>query len=143
MPTFRFQGFTLRPAIDSDLEIAKAWTEADPDHRGITKPEFWLENVGNANSFLLEDAFGPVFLFRMDVKGNEVAAHIQFPPDEPATRRRVMQGLTLGFAWLEKILSGQRYKTLFFNSTSIPLINFCQKRLGFTWDGRRLEKALG
>lgn len=142
MPVFQFHGFKLRPTRTHDYGLARLWTQLDPDHRHKTLPEFWLTQGATTNSFVLEDAFGPVFFFRMDLEGETICIHIQFPPDDRATRRRLMQGMSIGFAWLEKRLGALGYKTVYFNSSNQTLISFCGKRFGFVWDGRKLVKTL-
>lgn len=142
MPTFRFQGYTLRPALSCDYGLARLWTQIDPDHQHKTLPEFWLTQGATVNSFVLEDSFGPLFFFRMDVEAEQVAIHIQFPPDDRATRRRLMQGMSIGFTWLEKRLGLMGFQTVYFNSNNPRLIAFCSKRFGFEWDGRKLVRTV-
>lgn len=144
MPSFKFQGFTLRPAVFSDYSLAMVWVEADPDHRGKTPAEFWLINDDRTNSFVLEDAVGPIFFFRTDRHETEVELHMQFGPTyrDYQLKRRTMQGMKVGLPWLEMMLAGAGYQELYFYSSSPKLIWFCQHSLAFRWDGRRLEKEL-
>jgi hypothetical protein len=144
MPSFRFDGFTLRPAIDSDLLLAGYWVSADPDHRLTTKAIFWIEQSATSNSFLLEDQDGAVFFFKIVDEGNRtLAIHIQFGPDNTAQMRaRIMNGLTMGFAWLQKRLMAMGYEAVYFNSNNPSLIYFSQKRLGFVWDGKKLIRRI-
>lgn len=143
MPSFAFDGFQLRPAVEADFSLAQYWNNADPDHRHRTKPAFWLEQGASVNSFLLHDAIGPVFFFRIDVDADTVEIHMQFSPDSSAgTRLRTMNAMSIGLRWLEKRLSSVGCNTIYFNSRTPRLIMFCQQRLGFAWDGRRLEKKL-
>jgi hypothetical protein len=144
MPSFRFAGFTLRPAIDSDILLADYWVSADPEHRLTTKATFWIEQSATANSFLLEDRDGAVFFFKIVDEGNRtLAIHIQFGPDNSAQMRtRIMDGLTTGFAWLQKRLMAMGYEAVYFNSNNPGLIYFSQKRLGFVWDGRKLIRRI-
>lgn len=155
MPSYRFNGYLMRPAIESDLPAAENWTAADPDHRGRVKPGFWLIQSKTTNSFVLEDAYGMVLFARLDVASDNmvggtgykplsIEVHIQFSPDQsPSGRLRTMNGLSRGCQWVEKRLRAVGAETIYFNSTDQKLIHFCQRRLGFVWDGRRLEKALG
>ena len=144
MPAFYFHGYILRPAAAEHLWLAAGWNAADPDHCHTTKPEFWLEQGITVNNFLLEDQIGPVFFFKLVQKAGDIGEiHIQFSPNESTeTRLRSMSGLTVGWRWLEDCLFRNGFRLVYFNSKSPQLIHFCQKRLGFVWDGRRLERAV-
>lgn len=144
MPTFYFGHYVLRPTTEVALVLAQAWTEADPDHCSTTKGEFWLVQDAAVNSFILEDQFGVVFFIRLDEKPNhEMEIHIQFSPDQsPDMRLRTMNGLSRGWHWLEQQLQVKGVKTVYFRSKSQRLIYFCQHRLGFIWDGRRLQREI-
>jgi hypothetical protein len=143
-PSFRFGGFLLRATTVSDLHLAATWVYADPDHRKTTEPEFWLEQTADANSFLLEDSAGPVFFFKLEKVDDAMAIYIQFGPEQTtANRSRTMAGLTEGFAWLEKRLADVGVRRVYFHSRNPTLIYFSQKRLGFVWDGRKLERKIG
>jgi hypothetical protein len=145
MPPFHFDDYTLRIAMPEDLPLATAWSAADPDH-ATTIPWFWVRQSADINSLLLEDAqHRPIFFFRMQVmnEGRDIEVHIQFSPDDGlAERERVMNALLVGFAWLEKRLASAGFKTLYFHSRRPGLIRFCEKRMGFAWDGRRLERKV-
>ena len=132
LPTFEFSGFTLRVATADDLPLAQAWTDADPDHRGMDAG-FWIEQKPGTNSMILEDALGPIFFFKMAKCGPlSLELHIQFSPGDRGLKLRTMQGLSKGMAWLEKNLAEQGYDALFFTSKSPHLIAFCECRLEFT-----------
>ena len=161
--TLQFMGFTLRPASFADMRLATLWTEADAEHCGRVKPEFWVEQRNGVDSYLMEDGKGPVFFFKVMLctlqrqkaaytlpkKGAEV--HIQFMPvgtEEDAERTRT--ALTLGLEWLEPVLEQAATEEIFFDSGNEKLIGFATKRLGFCGDGvkrlngeRRLWKRLG
>lgn len=144
LPPFHFDHFTLRIAQPEDLPLADTWTKADPDHSTMI-PWFWVRQSADINSLLLEDEQGPVFFFRMQIMGDgsEVEVHIQFSPDESiAAKERLMDGLLKGFSWLENRLAQVGFTTLYFHSRRRALIYFCQKRMGFVWDGRRLERKV-
>jgi hypothetical protein len=53
LAVFHFHGFILQTAQPNDnfWKIAKAWTEADPDHRGVTSPSFWFASRGVSRLF--------------------------------------------------------------------------------------------
>ena len=151
MACFQFEGLTLQHALRREeyYRIAKAWTEADPDHRLTTTPGFWFEHAPNIESYVLEDKFGIILFFRLERKEpGKIEVHIQFPPalvdpKRNAERRaRVMRGLTKGLEWIERVLAAREENTLFFTSKSPRLIRFCKKRLGFKGNGERLEKRI-
>lgn len=154
--TFRFPpNFILRPAgaIATDRLLAKQWTEADPDHCGRVKPEFWLEQDFDIDSYLLLDAEGPLFFWKGIIRLDELLSrpsarviemHIQFPPamDSRELRARIREGLVEGLHWLEQILHQAKVLEIYFDSTNPVLIYFCENRLGFTREGLRLRKRL-
>lgn len=144
LPPFHFDHYTLRIAQPEDLPLADNWTKADPDHCTMI-PWFWVRQSADINSLLLEDEQGPVFFFRMQIMGDgsEVEVHIQFSPEESvAAKERLMDALLKGFSWLENRLAQVGFTTLYFHSRRRALIYFCQKRMGFVWDGRRLERKV-
>jgi hypothetical protein len=147
--TFVFSGFTLRPACSADMPLAAVWTNLDPEHSKTTSPDFWLEQNGHTESYLLEAQTGPVFFFKMQRHSQQqIELHIQFPPEskqitgELIRKHRVMSGLTLGLRWIEKALSARGVCELLFKSHSEALIQFCMKHLGFARDGDRLTKVI-
>lgn len=144
LPPFHFDGYTLRLAVTTqDLPLAALWTAADPDHADMI-PWFWMRQSPDINSFVLEDSEGPLFFFRMQIMNvTEIEVHIQFGPgDALPARARLMNALLAGFAWLENRLAQVGFRTMFFYSKNPALIHFCQKRMGFDWDGRRLERKM-
>lgn len=153
MPSFEFDGYTLRPATEEDLPLARAWNAGDPDHVWEAGQErYWIEQRAGVESYLLEDALGPVFFFkiltiaetlmggvssnavncgaRTNAKAVEVS--IQFAPDGGAGQLRTMTALSRGFAWLEKRLSAVGVKAVYFNSKNLLMIRFALIKLGFT-----------
>lgn len=152
--TYQFGGYTLRPTTQEDFSLAAEWTEADPHHRDGVKPDFWLIQGWQSDSYVLFDAEGPVFMTRIVVvtAGNDrnraVEMHIQFPPEPeaPEGRReqhaRIALGLVYGLKWLEPKLRGLNVREIYFESTSEPLIRFATRKLGFRQAGNRLAKHL-
>jgi hypothetical protein len=145
----------LRPAgtdgnWEQDLELARAWVAADPDHAGKVLPEFWLEQKLDRDSFLLRDAIGPIYFFKMHLAnkwqqgdpGNlmlpAVRIFLQFAPE----KNRISKALIAGTAWLERMLKQGPMKEYYFDSQNESLIRFSQKRLGFTREGSILRKRL-
>lgn len=142
LPTFTFDEFVLRPAKAEDLPLANRWTMGDPHHRATTKPAFWIEQGADTNSYLLLDPKGAVFFFRMDLHKELVEVHIQFVDGNALTQSRTRRGLMRGFKWLEKMLLDSGFEVYYFHSSSPQLIFFCQNRLGFMWDGKKLSRKL-
>lgn len=137
--------FTLRTTEETDFALAQEWNAADPWHRHTTQPEFWLDNNAGADSYLLEDAIGPVFFFKLMQTNQpaELEMHIQFSPDKgPGMGLRTIRGLVTGFAWLERRLSGLGYEAVYFDSKSPTLINFCKSHLRFEDQDGRLKRTI-
>ena len=66
LPTHQFGDYTLRPATAEDLPLAVAWNAADPDHRWEAEQAgYWVEQQPYVNAYVLCDATGPLFFFRM------------------------------------------------------------------------------
>jgi hypothetical protein len=144
---YKFGEFELRPADGDDRALAAEWTKADPAHAGTTRPEFWIEQRRQVNSFLLWHMGrvfrDPVFFFRIDERPKaQIEVHIQFSGPEALKQRLTRRGLVEGFAWLEKMLAECGFEGYYFHSRNAPLIFFCQNRLGFAWDGTKLHRDL-
>jgi hypothetical protein len=145
--TFTFNGYTLRPARESDRDLANEWTFADPEHRSTCYPGFWLEQKPTRDSYLLLDAVGPVFFFKLHRKwhgSDEVEFHIQFMPPSQAEedRSRTRGGMTIGMQWLERVLVLSGIREVTFVSNNLELVSFCKKRLGFVQANGHLAKTL-
>jgi len=146
--TFIFGNYKLRPAGTADLPAAVAWTAADADHAGRTRPEFWIEQTMGKDSYMLEDHEGPLFFFKLHrLSISAVELHCQFPPasTDAHQRERVQEGIIKGFEWLEGALMQSKVREVFFDSTHLPLRSFAVRRLGFTaTNGHdRLSKTIG
>lgn len=143
LASFTFQGFTLRPTRYDDRDLAADWTAADPDHCSTADADFWLEQRPGIESYLLEDAGGPVFFFKMERRtADQVEVHIQFPPGDRNNKVRILAGLSSGYEWLERVLISHAVRTVTFTSRNPSLIAFCERRLGFVEQAGRLWKAL-
>jgi hypothetical protein len=154
--TYHFGIYTLRPAGEADLARAVQWTAADVFHAGRTRPEFWIEQSVNRDSYVLEDREGAVFFFKLHrLAIHAVELHCQFPPlddiaEEPSEtvqyeRERVRHALQRGFEWLEGALKISKVRDVYFDTTNGALRNFAVRRLGFQAkdDSQRLEKHMG
>jgi hypothetical protein len=135
-----FAGFTIKPArrLEANyFDIARAWTEADAEHRETTPAEFWFEQDLGVESYVMEDRYGVVFFFKLMRLRDQVELHIQFSPmagdapQEAERRTRIINGLTKGLQLVERALASRNVTAVFFTSKSPALIRFCTKRLGF------------
>lgn len=159
--TFRFGEYTLRPAGTSiwDFRLAKAWTDADPVHRGKIEPNFWTEQSFSRDAYILVDGSGPLLFFKTvmyEAKAIDTTQpplrwtelFMQFPPagetedDAAETQKRIAAGLLAGAPWLESVLKGNGIREIFFQSDSPSLIRFTVKRLGYVQEGSKLRKQL-
>jgi hypothetical protein len=128
---FTFNELTLRPATEDDRELCQRWIDADPDHRGKITADFFLEGEAGVECMVLVDKWGqPRFFFRQQ---RALRIHMQFPPNTTSEERtKTREALTFGFGWLKHIASRHGYRELIFESTVVPLMNFCKNRFGFS-----------
>ena len=125
---FQFLNFSLRPCTEDDIELARAWTAADPAHAGIIAPAYWLQQDIGVDSYLLADEHGPLFFFQMR---RAVRLLIQFAPETEVDPTRTRSGLELGVKWLSMALGACSVTELIFDSTSKLLRRFVTGKLGF------------
>lgn len=139
--TFKFgDGHELRTATAADLDQARAWTEADPHHRGVIAPEFWIENSPGVETYVLSDASGDLFFFRIERVARTL---IQFAPDpEGRNRERVKSALKIGMDFLATALGTRGYGELLFDSFDNLLRMFALGRLRFTAKAGTLSRRL-
>jgi hypothetical protein len=145
-PTYKFDGYTFRPAVWADLTLARAWNAADPDHSWeLEYPYFWIEQTERVASYVLEDAVGVVFFLKaLRHPGRAAEITLQFDRDwDMVSARRVVKGLCTGFEWLKKALPMNGFRAVYFLSKNQQLIAFAVKVLGFVADGERYTYDLG
>jgi hypothetical protein len=145
LPTYRFDGYTFRPATPADLPLARRWNAADPEHAWeMQYPEFWIEQNAQANSYVLEDQWGIVFFVKsIRHMVAEVEITLQFDRQRRAvSEQRAALGLIAGIAWLKKALPMNGFRAVYFISKNQKLIAFAENRLGFIEDGARYVCAL-
>jgi hypothetical protein len=134
MKAITFKGYQLRDTVPADIDLARAWTAADPDHAGRVLPEFWI-----TDGWLLSDREGPIFFFRgIRIKPRTLEIHVQF--GDNLTRERLVSALIDGEAWLME--NALDIDEICFDSKNPVLIHFCEKRLGFTNVNGKLCKQL-
>lgn len=134
---FTFGQYELRPATAEDADLAHEWTAADPAHAGIISPRFWLEQDRGVDCYLLSDAEGPLFFFRMQ---RAARLFIQFSPT--ATAQRTRQGLEEGMKWLNMALATVSVTEILFDSASKLLRRFVTGKLGFRPQPESLSKSV-
>lgn len=140
LPVYKFDGYTFRPTTSDDQPMARIWNSMDPDHTWeMQYPDYWVEQNGQVNSYVLEDAIGVLFFVRSILHmGNEIEITLQFDRHcGSVSKARVMKGMEVGFAWLKEALPMNGFKALYFVSKNNDLILFTEKRLGFVKDGIR------
>lgn len=143
LPTYQFDGCTLRPATLDDFALATAWCAADPDHTWEAQYKYyWVEQKMGANCYVFEDGVGPVFFLKIiRAEDCKVELNLQFDRSFYA-RLRMAEGLKVCFAWLEKHLGQIGFKAVYFLSANPNLTRFCEAQLGFVKTGDRWQKAL-
>lgn len=140
MPTYQFDGYTFRPARESDLALARAWNAADRDHKWEAQyPAYWIEQNEMINSYVLDDARGTIFFMKSirHLRG-EIEITLQF--DRRYSRvsvMRLVRAMIRGFEWLKKALPMNGYTAVYFVSKSKTLGLFAENILGFAHDGQR------
>lgn len=138
--SYTFFGYTLRPATAKDLELARAWTAADPAHHGVIAPEFWIEQGIGIDSFVLTDAGGPIFFFRMQ---RAVRLFVQFAPiKNKVDEARARDGIFRGVNFLVGALAKVQICEMLFDSTSKLLRLYVVGRLRFTPREGTLSRAI-
>lgn len=146
--TYKFGECEIRPAAEADAPLAHWWTRIDPYHQGTIASSFWLEQGAGIDCYLVSDAKGPLFFFRMEraVKLDQesrrplyifnvepvVRLLIQFGPNStPEAAARMRQGLADGGRWLAGALGTSGVGEIFFDSQSKLLRRFVSGALGF------------
>lgn len=130
---FRFLGYELRPAEASDIELARAWTAADPVHAGKIAPEFWIEQgrgVGGMElTYVLCSPHGHLLFLRME---RVARLYIQFSPIESEVdRKRLREGLQAGMTYLAAALGAVGIAEVLFDTGSAALRFFAIRALNF------------
>lgn len=112
----------IRKATEEDRPWIESLIAKEPSHTHTA--DFYFEP--NTESHIVEDAKGPIFIFRLNTKVVEV--DIEFDPDE---KMRTARGLTMGFPIVKDAARSKNIKTMIFNSNSEKLIQFCGDHFGF------------
>ena len=127
--SYTFGQYRLRPATEEDEALAAFWISRDPAHAETTPAEFFTRSEPGAECYVLEDADGPVFFFKMT---KAVRLDIQFDAGTtPLARERTREGLIEGMEWLAGVLGQSAVHQIIFDSIDPLLIRSTEKRLGF------------
>lgn len=113
-------------------------------HRGIYTPDFFMGgqfSTDPRSTYLaLEDEKGIIFYIRLS-RASRV--RIQFSPDDTKEqRRRNLQGLLHGMAFLEAQLGHKGVEEWIFETTNPELKAAAQQVLGFTESTHELVRAI-
>lgn len=115
---------------EQDLEILKQWIDADPAHKDVIDPEFWIRPTedgkpeAGVKCLRVEDDNGTVFYLRLE---NALRVYIQFPPDEEVSKTRVASALRRMIWFVGGGAKKAGYHEAIFDSKSEKLISFLKK----------------
>ncbi len=140
LPVYKFEDYTFRPTLPLDRALARRWNGMDPDHIWeMQYPDYWIEQNPQVNNYVLKDANGILFFVRsIRHMGDEIEITLQFDRNHHAvSKKRAMNGMEVGLAWLKKALPMNGFKAVYFVSKNQDLIRFAEKRLGFVKEGIR------
>jgi hypothetical protein len=142
--TFGFGEYLLRPAgtngnAEADLELARAWVAADPEHAGKVLPEFWLEQTLGRDSYLLRDGVGPIYFFKMHLLGMVICDFKSGAEDVfPANRMGFDQAVRI-FLQFPPLIFGMTGADTFYIGRRIRIANALTE--GMTWLERMLKQG--
>jgi hypothetical protein len=111
-----------RSVSEQDRTKLDEWIQADPDHAGRCKADFWLPSDElRVRKFMVQDEHGDIFCVRAE---NILRLHIQFAPDKKRTAVAISEFTPIIAHGAKK----EGYKQLIFESVFEPLIKFLEKR---------------
>jgi hypothetical protein len=113
-----------RPTNSNDKDLLASWIAADPEHKAKENctPDFWLTPPQDSESFVAEDATGPIFFVRSETLRR---LHIQFAPQNEWKRLAVALDL---FVKDMKATGAGHVRQFIFDSVYKPLIKFLSRR---------------
>lgn len=138
-------GLKLREADHlADVQRLIHWIDADPAHRGIFSPGYFMSGKlaedPRPTCYALEDEDGVVFYIRLS---RAARVRIQFAPEGDRRQRvRVARGLIHGMAFLEAGLAQARAEEWIFATESRKLKTLAQQVLGFTESTHEMVRAI-
>lgn len=152
MPTVAvFDGYRLRQVEERDYKQLEQWIAADPVHRDVLDPEFFMGEAINqegnlaedphVNVFALDDRKGTLMYIRLSTASR---VHIQFAPGPSSAeqgknfhrelhrfRTQMRNALLKGMAFLEVGLRNTGVREWIFESESQALRSMVEKHMGF------------
>ncbi len=119
---------------EQDLPQLKRWVDADPAHKDIIEPGFWIRPTkengdpeDGIKCLRVEDDNGAVFYLRME---HALRVYVQFPPEEEVSKSRLASALRRAMWFIGGGAKKAGYQEMLFDSKSSHLIAFFE-RLGF------------
>jgi hypothetical protein len=119
---------------EQDLPQLKRWVDADPAHKNVIEPGFWIRPVSDGGvpeegiqCLRVEDDKGAVFYLRME---NAIRVYVQFPPEEEISKSRLSSALRRAMWFIGGGAKKAGYHEMMFDSKSPSLVAFFE-RLGF------------
>ena len=113
-----------RSVSEQDRTKIEQWIQADDDHRGKCKPDFWIPSgEPHVIHFCVRDEQGDIFFVRGEMV---LRLHIQFAP--PSERKRLAKAIDEFTPIIAAGAKKQGYKQIIFESMVEPLIRFLHAR---------------
>lgn len=110
----------------NDVGLIEKWIASDSFHSKTCTPEFFTEEeLGKVQCLVPEDEIGATFYVRCE---NVLRLHIQFGPTYTrAEKLRLAKAIDRFTEDIKRMCDG-KYKQIIFQSDSLPLIGFLEKR---------------
>jgi hypothetical protein len=145
-----FDGLELRAVGEEDRERLEKWIAADEHHAGIRDADFFMglrksfsgetEADPRATCTALEDEKGTVFFIRLS---RATRVNIQFGPGKTVhQRKRVVEALVKGMAFLEVALERAGAEEWIFETEDAGLAEMAGKHLGFRESPNELVRLI-
>lgn len=122
---------SFRDTTEADALMVAEWIEADEDHKGRIKPEFFTKAQDKVILYVIEDDKGPVIFVRQEADGTNTRLHTEFLP---GGKLRIARALKEAYPAVAKQSKEWGFHQVFFESKSIPLVAFMVKHFGFVAD---------
>jgi hypothetical protein len=124
----------LLNSTEADIEQLTEWIKADPYHEHNINPTWWLTGSGLL-SYCIQDSIGPTMYVRIDAENGLMRIHTQFAPESEVSKLRVVKCLIKALPVMEFHGRKMGMTGFVYKSTSESLIEFMQKKFGFTPTG--------
>lgn len=120
----------LKASVLTDVDQIRDWIQADPWHKGLYEPEYWLTGNDCYVAFCLDDEIGPTMYVRFDREGQMLRLRTQFgPPDEVSKERisnAILEAIPAFIRNLDKEIKG-----IVFETENRSLASFMKYKLNF------------